>query len=247
MAFEVGKVFHLIHMADDFDSLNGWYHDVFGVVEFSEPGPAFPYYPTEMRYASLIQLGDCVIEPMAAGIDHEGWEQSPVGRFYQRFGQHWHSIAWFITDTLDLYRHMKAEGVRFFGQGGATGDEPKPTDPLFAHPKDTICALEFMDPDDQRGIWSPQGSSVRAGLRPGGLGRLGPPARSHGPGLHHGHDEGPRQGEEPVGGAVAWHRARRERLGADDESGRVRGRRRHCRAALDPARGRLGHRTGRSR
>ncbi len=42
MAFEVGKVFHLIHMADDFDVLNGWYHDVFGVVEFSEPGPRSP-------------------------------------------------------------------------------------------------------------------------------------------------------------------------------------------------------------
>jgi hypothetical protein len=151
MTFKIGKVFHLIHMSDDFPALDAWYEDVFGTIRFSEPGPGFPYYPVEMRDASLIQLGDCVIEPMAPGFHAQGWEEAPVGRFFQRFGSHWHSIAWYVTDTLDLYRNMTEQKVRFFGQGGAGEAPTDPADVLFAHPKDTICALEFMDPDAPRG------------------------------------------------------------------------------------------------
>ena len=56
MTFEIGPVFHLIHMSDDFWPLNDWYADVFGAVEFtkrsSAPGTPFPTWTVELRDAS---------------------------------------------------------------------------------------------------------------------------------------------------------------------------------------------------
>src|SRR5580704_11902220 len=87
----IGKLFHIIHMTGDLPELEAWYDDVFSVQRgFLD----HHYMEGEKRDASLVVLGDCVIEPLAPAFRVEGWDAMPLGRFYNRFGTHWHSIAW---------------------------------------------------------------------------------------------------------------------------------------------------------
>jgi len=152
VAFKIGPIFHLIHMSDDFWPLNDWYAEVFGAVEFtkhsrsSRTGSAFPTWSVELRDASLITIADVTIEPMSPSMFIDGWDKMPVGRFYTKFGRHWHSIAWYVDDTLALYRELKDRNIRFFFNGGGSDSarEPSPDEALFTHPKDSCGALELM-------------------------------------------------------------------------------------------------------
>jgi len=152
MTFKIGPIFHLIHMSDDFWPLNDWYAEVFGAVEFtknnrsSRPGSAFPTWSVELRDASLITVADVTFEPMSPSMFIDGWDKMPVGRFYSKFGRHWHSIAWYVDDTLALYRDLKDRNIRFFFNGGGSDSarEPSPDEALFTHPKDSCGALELM-------------------------------------------------------------------------------------------------------
>jgi catechol 2,3-dioxygenase-like lactoylglutathione lyase family enzyme len=149
MSFTIGPIFHLIHMSDDFWPLNDWYADVFDPIEFSvrhSDGNSFPTWSGEKRDASLIAVADVCFEPMSPSMMLDGWEKMPVGRFYNKFGRHWHSIAWYVDDSLGLYRSLKAKNVRFFFNGGGSDSsrEPTPDDALFTHPKDSAGALEIM-------------------------------------------------------------------------------------------------------
>ena len=57
----IGKLFHIIHMTGDLPALEDWYDDVFSVRRgFLDHN----YMPGEKRDASLVVLGDCVIEPL---------------------------------------------------------------------------------------------------------------------------------------------------------------------------------------
>jgi len=96
----IGKLFHIIHMTGDLPALEDWYDDVFSVRRgFLDHN----YMPGEKRDASLVVLGDCVIEPLAPAFRVDGWDTMPLGRFYQRFGNHWHSIAWYTDDAQNKY------------------------------------------------------------------------------------------------------------------------------------------------
>ncbi|HEY6796622.1 MAG TPA: hypothetical protein VI248_18260 [Kineosporiaceae bacterium] len=144
MPFKITKLFHLIHVTEDYAGLDAWYEEVFGAIRFTDGRDGFPYLDVEKRNATLTTVASACIEPISPAFQAEGWEQAPIGKFYNKFGTHWYSLAWHLDDPLDLYRHLKDQGVRFFGQGGASG-EPSADDPLFTHPKDTVCALEFLD------------------------------------------------------------------------------------------------------
>ncbi|SDH62376.1 VOC family protein [Pseudonocardia oroxyli] len=143
MTFKITKLFHLIHMTDDFAALDKWYEEVFGAVRFTDGVRGFPYLDVEKRDATLTAVAGVCIEPLAPAFEVEGADEAPIGRFYRKFGSHWHSIAWHLDDPLDLSRHLKDKGVRIFGRGGTT-EAPTAADPIFTHPKDTVCALEFM-------------------------------------------------------------------------------------------------------
>ena len=57
----IGKLFHIIHMTGDLPELEAWYDDVFSVQRgFLD----HHYMEGEKRDASLVVLGDCVIEPL---------------------------------------------------------------------------------------------------------------------------------------------------------------------------------------
>jgi catechol 2,3-dioxygenase-like lactoylglutathione lyase family enzyme len=172
----IGKLFHIIHMTGDLPSLEAWYDDVFSVRRgFLD----HHYMEGEKRDASLVVLGDCVIEPLAPAFRVDGWDAMPLGRFYKRFGNHWHSIAWYTDDPGDIWQRCTDAGVRVYVEGGVlTNERPAPSSAIMTHPKDTIAQLEFMrlegtvlekqDPRFQPG-WDPD---WWAGNHPLGLERL---------------------------------------------------------------------------
>src|ERR1700712_3916796 len=141
----IGKLFHIIHITDNLAELDAWYDEVFA------PKRGFldnHYLDSEKRDASLIIIGDAVVEPLAPSFHVEGWDVMPIGKFYKRFNKHWHSIAWYSDDTGALWDGLKAEGVRVFINGGFVA-EKRPTDEaIMTHPKDTIAQLEFMKRPD---------------------------------------------------------------------------------------------------
>jgi len=140
----IGKLFHIIHMTGDLPALEAWYDDVFSV------GRGFldhNYMEGERRDASLVLLGDSVIEPIAPAFRIEDWDQFPLGRFYNRFGQHWHSVAWYTDDAGEMWQRCTDNNIRVYVEGGVlTQDRPDPRSAIMTHPKDTITQLEFMNP-----------------------------------------------------------------------------------------------------
>jgi catechol 2,3-dioxygenase-like lactoylglutathione lyase family enzyme len=138
----IGKLFHIIHMTGDLPALEDWYDDVFSVRRgFLDHN----YMPGEKRDASLVVLGDAVIEPLAPAFRIDGWEAMPLGRFYRRFGNHWHSIAWYTDDAGDLWQRCTDNGIRVYVEGGVlTSERPPASSAIMTHPKDTVAQLEFF-------------------------------------------------------------------------------------------------------
>jgi catechol 2,3-dioxygenase-like lactoylglutathione lyase family enzyme len=130
-------------MTRDVASLEAWYDDVFSVQEFM----AHNYSPYEHRDASLVLLGDTVIEPLAPAFRIPGWDAMPLGRFYRRFGPHWHSIAWYVDDAGEMWQRCTDAGVRVLTGGGEHAhSRPDPDGIIMTHPKDTITQLQFIGP-----------------------------------------------------------------------------------------------------
>lgn len=146
----IGKLFHIIHMTGDLPALEAWYDDVFAVRRgFMDHN----YMEGEKRDASLILLGDAVLEPLAPAFRVAGWDEMPVGRFHKRFGAHWHSVAWYTDDPGELWQRCTDNGIRVLVEGGRIADRaPDPSSAIMTHPKDTIAQLEFFNPE---------GSSIR--------------------------------------------------------------------------------------
>lgn len=140
----IGRLFHLIHLTGDLPALETWYDDVFAVRRgFLD----HHYLAGEKRDASLVLLGDAVIEPMAPAFHVSGWDTMPVGRFYRRFGTHWHSVAWYTDDAAELWQRCTDHGIRVLVEGGRPAvHRPEPTAAIMTHPKDTIAQLEFYNP-----------------------------------------------------------------------------------------------------
>ena len=138
----IGKLFHIIHMTGDLPALEAWYDDVFsvrrGMLDHN-------YMEGEMRDASLVVLGDAIIEPLAPAFRIDGWDAMPIGRFYKRFGNHWHSIAWYTDDAGEIWQRCTDDNIRVYIEGGVlTGQRPPASSAIMTHPKDTITQLEFM-------------------------------------------------------------------------------------------------------
>jgi hypothetical protein len=157
MAFKIGKNFHIIHMTDNLRELDAWYYDIFSVQRFMPDS----YMEAEVRDASLVALGELCIEPLAPAFHVEGWDSMPLGRFQQRFGKRFHSLAWYVDEDLaDLYHSLRAAGVRCYTTGGVpvSGDEAPGV--VFTHPRDTFTQLEFVGAPTGNFLFDPR-------LRPG--------------------------------------------------------------------------------
>ena len=85
-----------------------------------------------------------VIEPSDAPED----QQAPLPKFRGRFGQHFHSLSFFVDvpDLIPLFNRLRMNGVRIAKPGGgmfADGDDVVPGNTIFTHPKDTFGQIEF--------------------------------------------------------------------------------------------------------
>ncbi len=135
--FKIGKLFHLTHVVDDIDAVDKWYDDVFSVTRFYHG-----YEKLAGRVASLIAIGDVVMEPMMPA-KVENLRNPSVKKFHDRFGQHFHSIAWYIDDVEDISTRLDQEHLRLYNIVGTQVKPPHNTSAIWTHPKETSGQLEF--------------------------------------------------------------------------------------------------------
>jgi catechol 2,3-dioxygenase-like lactoylglutathione lyase family enzyme len=141
---KIEEIYHVIHLSEDRGPLDAWYDKVF------QPRRGFMdanYYDGEQRDASLVTIADTVVEVLAPARFAQGWDAMPIGRFFNRFGRHWHSIAWYVEDIGAAWEHLRAHGMRVIFPGGAPGDDSRPSGatPIFTHPKETLTQLQFTE------------------------------------------------------------------------------------------------------
>ena len=140
---KIESLYHVIHLTEDRAPLDAWYDEVFlprrGFMDAN-------YYDGEQRDASLVTIADAVVEVLAPARFADGWDVMPIGRFFTRFGRHWHSIAWYVEDIGDAWERLRSHGLRVIFPGGAPGSDAPPSDPtpIFTHPKETVTQLQFM-------------------------------------------------------------------------------------------------------
>jgi catechol 2,3-dioxygenase-like lactoylglutathione lyase family enzyme len=151
---KIGKEFHLLHVVSDLNAADEWYDRIFSVRRFVRN-----YMKAAMRKASLVLIGDFVMEP-AQPVQSPGWEKSALGKFYGRYGQHFHSIAWYVDDLRQTSIELDQHKIRMFDMVGNPVKEATRGDAVWTHPQDTHAAFEFavapkffIDPRLQPG-WS---------------------------------------------------------------------------------------------
>jgi catechol 2,3-dioxygenase-like lactoylglutathione lyase family enzyme/extradiol dioxygenase family protein len=150
----LGRFFHLIHVVDDVRAADDFYDRVFGRQCFMTR----QWGETEKRWATLGLIGDFMMETIEPSSDPAD-AGMPLSRFHARFGQHLHSLAWFFDEheRLDLYRLLRAQGIRVARPGGgffAREEEVGAT--MFTHPKDTHGLLEFQALDERWRSYDPR-------------------------------------------------------------------------------------------
>lgn len=148
--FEIGRFYHAIHMVSDLDRADDWYDRVFAVERFYKG-----HLPVEKRDASLVVIADFVMEPMMSSR-LPGAQETPVGRFYARFGQHLHSLAWYVEDLPALYARLRSAGVRVTGPGGGGMESGAFPGSLYTHPRDSHGAIEFVEAETVGGLEDPR-------------------------------------------------------------------------------------------
>ena len=135
--FKIGKLFHLTQVVDDLERVDRWYDDVFSVERFYNG-----YEELAGRNASLIAIGDVILEPMTPA-KVEPLKNPSVKRFHDRFGQHLHSIAWYVDDVQAISSRLDDAGLRLFNIVGKQVKPPHKAAAIWTHPRETPGQLEF--------------------------------------------------------------------------------------------------------
>jgi len=150
----IGKFFHLIHVVDDLDAADEFYDRVFARQRFMTR----QWGELEKRWATLGLIGDFMMETIEASSDPSD-AAMPLSRFHARFGQHLHSLSWYVDDDdrIALYRRLREKGIRVARPGGGLFEgEDEVGATLFTHPKDTHGLLEFQALDERWGTYDPR-------------------------------------------------------------------------------------------
>lgn len=145
MTLSIGRLFHVVHVAEALGPLDAWYDDVFeprrGILDAN-------FHPGLLRDGSLIVIGDTCIETMAPSAV-PGAQAGPVGRFFSRYGRHWHSLAWYSEDVGPIWDRLVGRGIRMVAPSAPEG---RPSDrDIYSHPKDSLVQLEFFQPPVEMG------------------------------------------------------------------------------------------------
>lgn len=158
----IGKLFHVTHVAEDLVALDRWYDRVLapwrGMMEHH-------HLPHGEREGSLLVIGDGVIETVAPGPG-PGSAAAPLGRFLEKFGRHWHSLAWYCDDVGAAWERLTSQGIRTVTRSGPATTRPVEGD-LYTHPKDTSAQLELYQPPAADGGPSGPGSFPDPRFEPG--------------------------------------------------------------------------------
>ena len=140
--FKIGKIFHLTHVVKDLAACDRWFDDIFAVNRFYHG-----YEKLAAREASLVLIGDLVMEPvMLAKVPNA--EQTPIGKFLARFGEHFHSIAWYVDDVGAMASDLNRRNLRLYDVTGKLVKPPKSAPAIWTHPKETHALLEFAEAGD---------------------------------------------------------------------------------------------------
>ena len=141
--FKIGKLFHLTHVVEDLDAVDAWYDEIFAVERFYKG-----YEKAATRHASLLVISDIVMEPVQLAYEVPGADQTPIGKFRTRYGQHYHSIAWYADDVPDGLTRFDGAGIRLYDVKGRQVTPERPSTAIWTHPKDTHALLEFAPTGD---------------------------------------------------------------------------------------------------
>jgi hypothetical protein len=139
----IREFFHLIHVVDSIETADAWYDAMFAPDRFVTR----QWGDLEKRTASLAMIGELMIETIEPSKEPDD-AGAPLVRFGTRFGQHYHSLSWYVDvdDLQTLFDQLRARGVRIAQPGGGLfPDGPVDAGPtIFTHPKDTAGQLEFV-------------------------------------------------------------------------------------------------------
>ncbi|MQW77580.1 hypothetical protein GHK92_17045 [Nocardioides sp. dk4132] len=140
--YGIGQMVHAIHMTDDVPKLQKWWEEVFGGFTYfgvDEPN----YLPIEDRRACLLMVRDLCIEVMAPAMNEAGEVNSPqlpVGRFYSKFGQHLHSVGYYVEDIVGLGNHMIDNGIYIGKPGGGAVESMDDPNLMYFYPSPKYTA-----------------------------------------------------------------------------------------------------------
>jgi catechol 2,3-dioxygenase-like lactoylglutathione lyase family enzyme len=142
--FKIGKLFHLTHVVDNLREADQWYDDVFSACRYYRG-----YMRAAMRNASVLAIGDTPFEAIQTA-PVPGAENSAIGKFHARYGQHVHSIAWYVDSIEATFNQLSKHNVRQVDMVGrpAKGPFGKRNIAVWTHPKDTHGAIEFAQVED---------------------------------------------------------------------------------------------------
>lgn len=160
--FGLGLMIHVVHMTDDVPRLNRFYEEVFGGVMYmgvDEPN----YLPPEDRWAGLLMVSDLCVETMAPNLPLD--LTKPVARFYNKFGQHLHSVGCLVDDLDGLANRLIEKGIYIGRPGGGritdmAEDRAAGTTYFYPHPKETsglmveVCENHMPGDPRELELWS---------------------------------------------------------------------------------------------
>jgi catechol 2,3-dioxygenase-like lactoylglutathione lyase family enzyme len=197
---QIQEFFHLIHVVNDEDEVDRFYDRLFAPDRFAPKH----WSDGEKRWASLSMVSDLMLEVIEASSS-DADANSPLAKFHRRFGQHFHSFAWYVDpeDVRSISERLRTAGVRVAKSGGgllAEGDV-HPGNTIYTHPKDTFGQLEFEGKGDHWRRRDPR-FQPQWTLAPWRQGPLGIERLSHMTTVVHNLDRARRFYEETLGATV---------------------------------------------
>ena len=135
--FKIGKIFHLTHVVKDLAACDRWYDEIFAVNRFYHG-----FEKLAAREASLLLIGDLVMEPVMLAKLPDA-ERTPIGKFLGRFGEHFHSIAWYVDNVGAIAADLTQQNLRLYDVTGKVVKPPSRAPAIWTHPKETHALLEF--------------------------------------------------------------------------------------------------------
>jgi catechol 2,3-dioxygenase-like lactoylglutathione lyase family enzyme len=135
--YKIGKLFHLTHVVSDLNKVDKWYDDIFAVTRYYHG-----FAKAAGRDASLIAIGDVIMEPMTPS-KVEGLKNQSVKRFHERFGEHFHSIAFYVDDVPGISTHLAQHNLHMWDVTGRPVTPPNERFAVWTHPRETPGQLEF--------------------------------------------------------------------------------------------------------